>query len=45
MLPDRFDRSVDLRPRKPQTLHDDFRHLGANSVVTVESDTPIFIHG
>ncbi len=45
MLAHRFDRRVDFRAGKSQAFHDSLRHLGADSIVPVETDAAIFIHG
>ena len=44
VLPHRFHRRVDFRAGKPEPFHDRFRHLGADPVVTIETNPTFLIY-
>src|SRR5882757_727381 len=45
VLPYHLDRVFDFSPRKPQTPHDFFGHLSAETIMSAETNSPRFIHG
>src|SRR5438874_2410641 len=45
VLPDHLDRGFDFSARKPQTPHDFFGDLSAETIMPAETNSPRFIHG